>query len=370
MRFWTGRIVRGWLIALLVACWGAPTLAQVDAHNTAEEAEPVDPLATVRMYHERARKLDARGNLPAAWNSFDKRLDDAEEVPSTAAEIADLEAEGRRLVARASFLREVDEARQPLAELLQRYDRAVDRIARLTDIDLDPALTGDKAADRLLVLLERQRLERQVELDSLRVTNRRLEELVGGQVAAQDSIITQLRVELSALRKKLWQTELRAGVAEADRSAAESALTRRQRREQLLTQIRADLGRDAGDVQVTAGGRIVVQVPGLEFRVGEAHLAPGQAELMNLIADIVGRFPDATVRIEGHTDDTGSRSANLELSRRRAATVAGGIERRLELPEGTIAVVGHGPDRPVAPNSTAEGRTRNRRIDLVIEPAD
>ncbi|MBD3221037.1 OmpA family protein [bacterium] len=368
MRLWTRRIVQGWLIVLLVAGWVAPILAQDDAQDAATEAEPADPLATVRMYHERARKLDARGNLPAAWNAFDKRLDDAEEVPPTAAEIADLEAEGRRLVARASFLREVEEARQPLAELLQRYDRALDRIARLTDIELDPALTGDRAADRLLVLLERQRLERQVELDSLRVANRRLQEMVGGQVAAQDSIITQLRVELSALRKKLWETELRAGVAEADRSAAESALTRRQQREQMLAQIRADLGEEAGEVLVTAAGRIVVQVPGLEFQVGEAHLAPGQADLMNLIADIVGRFPEATVRIEGHTDDTGSRASNLELSRRRAATVAGGVERRLDLPEGTIAVVGHGPDRPVAPNSTAEGRARNRRIDIVIDP--
>jgi outer membrane protein OmpA-like peptidoglycan-associated protein len=207
-------------------------------------------------------------------------------------------------------------------------------------------------------------------VDSLRVDNRRLNELAVGQVAAQDSLITQLRVELSSVRKKLWETELRAGVAEADRSAAETALTRRQQREQMIAQIKADLGDDGGDVLTTADGSIVVEVPGLQFQVGDAHLAPGQAALMDLIAEVVGRFPGAEVRVEGHTDDTGSRASNLKLSRRRAATVAGGIERRLELPEGSVAVVGHGPDRPVAPNSTTEGRARNRRIDVVIKPAD
>lgn len=334
----------------------------------AQEEAADDPLATVRMYHERARKLGAKGNLPAAWNTFAKRYDDARDVPPTPEEIAALEAEGRQLVARAAFLREVEDAREPLEDLLGRYDRALAQIARLTDVDLDPALTGDAAAERLIVLLERERFARQVELDSLRVSNRRLNELAVGQVAAQDSVITQLRVELSAVRKQLWETELRAGVAEADRSAAETALTQRQQRERMVAQIKTDLGDDGGDVLTNADGSIVVEIPGLRFNVGEAHLAPGQADLMNLIADIVGRFPGAIVRVEGHTDDTGSRASNLELSRRRAATVAGGIERRREWPEGTVGVVGHGPDKPVAPNSTAAGRDRNRRIDVVITP--
>jgi outer membrane protein OmpA-like peptidoglycan-associated protein len=236
------------------------------------------------------------------------------------------------------------------------------------DVSLPPGLTGDAAAARLLDLLSRQRLERQTRLDSLRVINRQLAETVGGEVAAQDSMIAALQSELSALRKRLWETELRAGVAEADRSAAQSVIARREAREAAVRELLDQLAEEADGV-IRPDGTIVLQVHGLDFGVGSADLAPGQAELMEQLADAVARFPGARVRVEGHTDDTGSRAANLRLSERRAATVAGGLERRLERPEGSIPTVGHGPDRPVAPNSTAEGRARNRRIDIVITPA-
>jgi outer membrane protein OmpA-like peptidoglycan-associated protein len=346
---------------------------------TAQAAVPAqdeaDPLAAARTYAERAKQLGARGNLPGAWRTFDARLDaaaDSLEAGTWTADtpgLAALEEAGLRLVNRAALLREVDDARAPLEDLLGRYDRSLRQIAALMDVDLSPALTGDAAAEQLLEHLERTRLRRQVEVDSLRVVNRRLETTVGGQVAAQDSVITALQVELSALRKQLWETELRAGVAEADRSAAETTLARRQQREDAVQQILGELAGEA-DAVLRPDGSIVIQVHGLDFGVGSASLAPGQGELMDAIAAAVGRFPGAELSIEGHTDDTGSRAANLRLSERRAATVAGGIERRLELPEGSLATVGHGPDRPVAPNSTAEGRARNRRIDIVITPRD
>lgn len=353
------------MLSLMLAL-AAPLLAE-----PADE-EPADPLATARTYLERARSLGAKGTLPASWSAYEKRLKAAEKAVEEAAadpdEVAALELAGRHLAARAGFLREVKDSREPLEALLGRYDRALREVATIMDVELDPALTGDGAAARLSTLLADARLQRQVEVDSLRVENRRLRGLAVGQVAAQDSIITQLEVELSALRQRLWETELRAGVAEADRSAAESALSARQRREEQIKQIKADLGEDAGDVLVRADGSIVIQVPGLDFRVGQAHLADGQGPLMDLLAEVVGRFPGAAVRVEGHTDDTGSRASNLTLSNRRAATVAGGIERRLDLPEASVTTVGFGPDRPVAPNSTAEGRARNRRIDIVITP--
>ena len=356
------RIVAPMAVLLLVTV----AVAQDDSK---EAAEPVDPLANARLYRDRARKLGAKGVVPAAWNAYDKHLKNAEEDTLSAADLASLEQEGRHLVNRTTFLKEIKDSRGNLETLLARYDRSLRRVAALLDISLDATLTGDEAANRLLDQLEREVLSHQVRLDSLRVENRRLTELTGGRVAAQDSVITGLRVELSALRKALWETELRAGVAEADRSAAESALTRRQAREQVVNEAVADLGDDA-DAVLAPDGTITLQVHGLDFAVGSANLAPGQSALMDKLANVVGRFPEATISVEGHTDDTGSRSANLRLSKRRADTVAGGIERRLDRTAGSIITVGHGPDHPVAPNSTDTGRARNRRIDIVIVPLD
>lgn len=349
---------------IILVTAGAPALVPEAA------GEPGDRLATAEVYKDRARKLDAKGNVPAAWNTFTKHLDEAAKSDSlTSADVAALEEEGRRLVNRATFLREIQDGRGNLETLLARYDRALRRVAALMDVPLDESLTGDEATQRLLDQLERQLLAHQVLADSLRVENRRLSGLVGGRTAAQDSLLTSLRVEMSGLRRQLWETELRAGVAEADRSAAETALTRRQERERMVNEIVADLG-DEASVVLAPDGKLTLQVPGLDFSVGSASLAPGQAGLMDRLAAAVGRFPGATVTVEGHTDDTGSRSANQTLSKRRADTVAGGLERRLNLAEGSITTVGYGPDRPVAPNSTAEGRARNRRIDIVVVPAD
>ena len=94
------------------------------------------------------------------------------------------------------------------------------------------------------------------------------------------------------------------------------------------------------------------------------------AELTFLAALILLIMPDQGVLIEGHTDSTGNAEYNLDLSQRRANSVleflhSEGLKpRRLE-------AVGLGMQRPVADNHSAEGRKRNRRVEIVIsaEPA-
>ncbi len=87
---------------------------------------------------------------------------------------------------------------------------------------------------------------------------------------------------------------------------------------------------------------------------------------MDKIVSAIGMFPAGKVRVEGHTDDTGSNDANLRLSRRRAETVARLLEQKLTRESGSIATEGFGPNKPIALNSTPEGRALNRRIDVVI----
>lgn len=358
-------LLGGILCALLLTLSPSSAVAQ---QNTRDAVAP-DPMARARELRDHARQLGARNDLPAAWHAYENSLSELAEDAADAAKVAALELEGMRLVNRAAFLREIRDSRAALERLLDRYDRSLREIAALMGVSVDPALSGDQAAARLLDELDRQQRLRKEHSDSLQIQNRQLQEQVGGRIAAQDSLITALRVEISALRHRLWETELRAGVAEADRSAAESMLSRRQAREAALREIMDDLA-DRASAVMRPEGVIVLQVHGLDFNVGSADLAPGQAELMNKLAAAVGRFPAAAIKVEGHTDDTGSRPANLALSKRRAVTVAGGIERRLKLPEGSVDTAGHGPDRPVAPNSTPEGRARNRRIDIVITPSD
>jgi outer membrane protein OmpA-like peptidoglycan-associated protein len=84
------------------------------------------------------------------------------------------------------------------------------------------------------------------------------------------------------------------------------------------------------------------------------------------ILEVVKAYSGRPVRVEGHTDSIASESYNQKLSERRARSVAGWLISH-SIAEGRLKVVGWGERRPVADNSTAEGRKQNRRVELIIE---
>jgi NitT/TauT family transport system substrate-binding protein len=77
-------------------------------------------------------------------------------------------------------------------------------------------------------------------------------------------------------------------------------------------------------------------------------------------------FSGAYIRVEGNTDNTGNAEANRSLSQRRAQAVIDYLVSRHHLPANQFVAVGNGPDKPVAPNDSAEGRAKNRRTDVNV----
>ena len=77
-------------------------------------------------------------------------------------------------------------------------------------------------------------------------------------------------------------------------------------------------------------------------------------------------YEGSAFSVEGHTDSFGSDASNNDLSQRRADAVRAYLLSQTGLPENRIAAIGYGESRPIATNDTAEGRAKNRRIDLVI----
>jgi len=334
----------------------------------AQEAEPEPgPLEEIQALQKQAKKLGAKGRLPMAWRKVDSHLGYAEENGATDDQWAKIRQEVTLLLNQAKFLDEMRQKKNNEEVLLGRFDQALLEIASLYGVKLDPLKCGTPQAEGLLENLSRINVQRQVTVDSLTVANRQLSELVGGKVAAQDSLITALTVQVSSLRQKLWETELRAGVAEADRSAAETVLTNKQAHEAAMASLHSSITADEGEILMKGDRRVVMRLHGISFAVGSSELKSGQDVLLAKVADAVTLFPGSQILVEGHTDDTGSRKANLRLSRRRAETVARTLEKMLGREESSIATEGYGPDRPVALNDTAGGRARNRRIDLIIE---
>ena len=81
----------------------------------------------------------------------------------------------------------------------------------------------------------------------------------------------------------------------------------------------------------------------------------------------MNRYPDTTVNVIGHTDNTGAASYNQDLSQRRAQAVASVLINAGVAPQ-RIRSIGRGEDSPIASNLTPEGRQQNRRVEIIITP--
>lgn len=105
----------------------------------------------------------------------------------------------------------------------------------------------------------------------------------------------------------------------------------------------------------------------LVFTSGSARLQPGAEDKLQQVAGVLTRYPRTTIEVTGHTDSVGSEAFNQDLSERRAASVRDSLARYGVSP-GRMVTHGAGELRPIADNSTREGRARNRRVDLNIRP--
>ena len=104
---------------------------------------------------------------------------------------------------------------------------------------------------------------------------------------------------------------------------------------------------------------------GIEFDHDKDSIKASSKKILARAVSVLTTYPKLKVEIAGHTDSTGSRDYNLDLSRRRAAAV-----RQYLVDQGIAAermsTRGYGPDKPIADNATAGGRQRNRRIEFHV----
>jgi outer membrane protein OmpA-like peptidoglycan-associated protein len=110
----------------------------------------------------------------------------------------------------------------------------------------------------------------------------------------------------------------------------------------------------------------------IQFATGKADFTPAAAAaLKQLLSDLVVAS-GTLVEIHGHTDNQGSADANMKLSEDRAFAVKMWLEKQApsSFPEGRIKVVAHGQTEPVAPNTSEDGRTKNRRVVIVLGTSD
>jgi OOP family OmpA-OmpF porin len=106
----------------------------------------------------------------------------------------------------------------------------------------------------------------------------------------------------------------------------------------------------------------------IQFQPSWYGIQPASFPLLERLVASANKCPGTRIEISGHTDPTGRLENNLALSKARAQEVANYLIAH-GITAARLSVVGHGPNRPVADNSTPEGMQKNRRIDFnVIAP--
>jgi len=276
-----------------------------------------------------------------------------------------------------------------------------------TSAQLQQQLTGlqqnldQEAAQRQAA--EQQATELQSRLDGLEKENGQLnselgnvrsqitdleQKLASGSASARDEI-AKLQKQASELeanaariakeREQLRQEQSQlATTLEQERLAKEEEIKRLTRtQEELSKSLQDEISKGNITIQQVRDRLTINMVDRVLFDSGQVQVKPAGVKVLKQVSDVLNKVSDKQIRIEGHTDNVPISSklqdrfkTNWELSTARATTVVrylidqGGVDRQY------LSAVGYADTHPLASNDSEEGRSSNRRIEIVLYPKD
>jgi len=285
-------------------------------------------------------------------------------------------------------LTELEAAKKTSAQLQQQ-------LAGLQQ-NLDQEATERKAA-------EQQATELQSRLDGLEKENGQLNSELGnvrGQITDLEQKLasgsTSAREEIAKLQKQASELEGNAAriakereqlrqeqsqlatTLEQERLAKEEEIKRLTRtQEELSKSLQDEISKGNITIQQVRDRLTINMVDRVLFDSGQAQVKPAGVKVLKQVGDVLNKITDKQIRIEGHTDNVPISSklqdrfkTNWELSTARATTVVrylidqGGVDRQY------LSAVGYADTHPLASNDSEEGRSSNRRIEIVLYPKD
>jgi outer membrane protein OmpA-like peptidoglycan-associated protein len=241
-------------------------------------------------------------------------------------------------------------------QLANERAAAADREARArADADAAARRAEDETRLRAQSEAEAQRLEQQrqaaeqAKREAEEASRRASQEKAEADAARAAALQQQQQAQSDAERA-------RAAAQVADQARQQAETDREQMRQRLLQQLNLIL-----ETRDTARGLIVNML----FDFNKASLKPGAREKLAKVAGIVLAYPGLNLALEGHTDSIGGDEYNMVLSEKRADAVREYLVAQ-GVSSNSVTAKGLGKSDPVATNATAEGRQRNRRVEMVV----
>lgn len=254
------------------------------------------------------------------------------------------------------------------AELSHRINLAAKRI-EIARAEAFRAQARDQIdtveAERTRLLLRASRLE-------VQQARREAEQaLLQSEAAREEAERTRMEAmtaeelrEEAARREAQAREEAQAARRLAEAQASEIELARREA--DLATEAAESMRRRLDYLELRETDRgVVVTLGDVLFESGETSLQPAARDQLGDVVRLVEGEPEKQIRIEGHTDSTGSSSANMRISRLRAESVRDALVEE-GIDANRIQALGMGEEFPIATNDSAEGRRKNRRVDVIL----
>ena len=254
---------------------------------------------------------------------------------------------------------EADGLNQSLRALQQKYDKLT---AENNDLkDQFKKLNGDFA-------------QLSIQKDKITADRDELDKVLKSKSDSLSKTINELRGKTAAL--EMENASLKEGVANLKKTKEEEVKSVSKTYENLMQEMKGEIAQ--GQVAITElKGKLTVDVlDKILFASGEAEVKPEGLAVLQRVIDILKNVKDKAIRIEGHTDNVKIGGAlarkyatNWELSAARAINVTRYLQKQ-GIDPALLASVAYGEYKPIADNSTSEGRAKNRRIAIILQPKD
>jgi outer membrane protein OmpA-like peptidoglycan-associated protein len=296
-----------------------------------------------------AKSQRADNYAPDIFAKADSSLKSLEILVSSKADKKKIVTTARQTVQFAEDARALSAERQEAERIRKERQAAAESAAAKAKTEADAAAAAE--ANRQAELTAAKEAQMRAEADAAAVRAKADADAAAARAKAE--------ADAAAAKSQAEQEALKAQQAAAEADAERARQAAAALRAQLLEQFNRIL-------ETTDSPRgLVVNMADVLFDTGKYNLRVAAREKLAKLSGIVLAHPGLHLAVEGHTDSTGSDELNMKLSDQRANAVRDYLISQ-GLPGDTITAQGFGKTMPVADNSTAAGRQKNRRVEIIV----
>jgi len=337
-----------------------------------------------------------REALSARSAELQSRLDGLErekgqlgsELSEVRAQITALETDKQQLASgTATAQNEIVKLQQRAAELEAESARVAKEREQLrqeqsrlsASLDQERQRLKAEAEDKARLAKERERLQQeQSQLSASLEEERRRLKVEGDEKARLQQEQSQLSASLDEERRRLKAEAEEKARLEQERAAKEDEIRRLTKTQEELSQsLKDEIAKGNIKIQQVRDRLTINMVDRVLFDSGRADIKPAGLKVLKQVGDVLNKITDKQIRIEGHTDNVPISTklqdkfkTNWELSTTRATSVVRYlIDQGGDQPQ-SLSAVGYADTHPIESNDSEQGRSSNRRIEIVLYPKD